>query len=222
MSPKYCRRVCFGTLAVLGVAICALWTVRDKLGDVNRLPGTHNARVVDVATSRPSWLGGRSHPPDSSDNILHRVPPWPYAGESTAIDWDRAIEVACWIQHSDMHTVERTIDDYLGSIDSPTRRLSPGALDRESRVYLVLRVAFALPCIAPEDAKNFWLSRRAEESGLIDMSWPIRWTERGPELVGYIDQAHPSYDAIREYRHFLQNYPQRRLPCGSGDRADSK
>ena len=126
--------------------------------------------------------------------------------------WSRLRVTALMLQRTDKGTVEDAIEEFVRE----TAHRSD-YLEQWSKVFLLLRVMFALPEAAPpSDARIFggWLApyRGAGTSAKVNLAWPIQWNNQRPRLVArYSGYEGAAYLAWLEYSYFLNKYKFRDL-----------
>ncbi len=140
--------------------------------------------------------------------------------------WLLLLRTAQDLQHADSSVLYEAIAEYTNvvlqqrSLDTPeVMWAKPGYTENASKILLVLRLMFDLPSEPYTDSalgrvpvpggfQAFYedvSSNEMEFRGSL-VSWPIQWTERGPQLVGGLGGDNgPPYEATKDYlllRHF--------------------
>jgi len=163
---------------------------------------------------------------DSLGTLLNSAKPWPGMGTNyPRSSWSQLVRVAEIIQHSPPAAVEKVLHEYQfkdGDEEVDPRRLME-QLDRDSKLFLLMRIIFNLPEAAPEKKENRfvsdgWMSRwnksgqGTEPRNTINLAWPITWQAGNPRLLtgssGYQGQR---YDAAAEYAFYQQRFSFRDL-----------
>jgi hypothetical protein len=132
--------------------------------------------------------------------------PWTQADDLSSAEWDRYLSVAGEVARADPADVEPALAEFLGE------RSGFEAAEDETRLFLLLRVVFDLPEQAPEsERRSFkgWVNWPPPDAdGNVSLSWPITWDAGRPTLVApYEGSEGRPYNAVGEYRHFLERFP---------------
>jgi len=142
---------------------------------------------------------------------FRELAPWTHAGDLSAGQWERYLDVAREVQRADPSEVERAIAEFL------RERSGFGAAEDETRIFLLLRVVFDLPESVPAEQRHAfagWVNWPPPgPDGKITLSWPITWRTGRPVIVApYEGSEGESYAGVEEYRYLLAHFPFRDLP----------
>jgi hypothetical protein len=160
---------------------------------------------------------GQKLTPDQIERALIGVDPWPsfYSGVPwSSASWDNLLRAAKMIQTCDRQSVMEALTDF--------QRQQHGANMVDGKLFVLMRILFQLPEHAPLD-KRFafggWITHRdpavsdLHGDGTVNLAWPIMWTNGRPRLVsGFQGLQGQPYDAAREFRYLIDQYPMRALP----------
>jgi hypothetical protein len=143
---------------------------------------------------------------------LHSLAPWQNQVEFTADEWERYIELARLVQATDPDTVEAALDEFVRQVSQQPFTEYEG----DSKPFILMRVVFELPERASADERRSfkgWVNwPDADANNQVNLSWPVSWAGGSPKLIStYEGFEGLPYAAGMEYRHFLQNYPYRKL-----------
>jgi hypothetical protein len=135
---------------------------------------------------------------------------WPAEGDLPPEEWERYIATAAEFQRAEPTEIEAALDEFL------RERSGLEAARDETRLFLLQRVVFDLPEKAPESERRpfkGWTNWPAPDAdGNVSIAWPITWRDGRPALVApYEGSEGRPYNAVGEYRHFLEHYPLRAL-----------
>jgi len=151
---------------------------------------------------------------DKEDLIkrLHSLPPWRNQVQFTAEEWGRYIELARSVQSADPDTVAAALDEFVRQASQEPDLEYEG----ESKAFILMRVVFELPERASVDERRSfkgWTNwPEADANNQVNLSWPVSWAGGSPKLLStYEGSEGLPYFAGTEYRHFLPNYPYRKL-----------
>lgn len=140
---------------------------------------------------------------------LEHILPWPdYATNYPKTSWEALVSAAVVMQRGDPQLVESALCDYQRIHDN-------GARNDDSKLLLLMRVAFDLPETRPLE-HGVWFGGWRDLSGSDNMktnaAWPISWNSGKPILVvGFTLFEGQRYDAGAEFRYFVRKYPARNL-----------
>jgi hypothetical protein len=150
--------------------------------------------------------------PESLDNkslaeALLKVDPWPDRSTNySKASWKQLVSIAGLIQRSDPRTVSEALRKYRSDqVDNSIQEIR-----NDSKLYLLMRVAFELPERAPNDPTwtsfGRWLTMKTEynNDGTINRAWPITWNHGDPSLIsGCLGlRGIGRYDAAKEFLYF--------------------
>jgi hypothetical protein len=145
---------------------------------------------------------------------LRSLPPWRGVCDFDQADWDAYIAAARLVQQADPDTVGAAFDKFAAE----ARRLDEHYLgyEHESKPFILLRVAFALPESIPAEQRfsyKGWSNwPDADERGEVNPGWPVAWREGKPYLVAsYAGSEGQSYPAGAEYRFLRETFLYRDL-----------
>ena len=142
------------------------------------------------------------------------LPPWRYEPFDDD-DWATYVSVARAVQQSSPETVEAALEHFLREARSETFQ----GYESESKPFLLMRVVFDLPEVAPESERQSFKGwdnwPPPDADGRVSLAWPLSWQSGRPELVArYEGSQGLPYAAVEEYRHMRAHYPYRELTRG--------
>ena len=143
---------------------------------------------------------------------LRSLAPWSAEGDLPPDEWERYIAIAAQVQRAEPAEVQAAFEEFLGE------RSGLEAARDETRLFLLQRVVFDLPEKAPESERRpfkGWTNWPPPDAdGNVSIAWPITWSDGRPALVAPHEgsEGRP-YNAVSEYRHFLEHYEFRALPA---------
>jgi hypothetical protein len=157
-------------------------------------------------------------------SIIESSVPWTSIGPTSKRQWEAVLRAALALQKAAPEDVEVALLVYM--CKAADGRSDPIArADSWSRPMLMLRVMFDIPesgpgsLPVPRNAVGICGGlpyERPTEPLQPSLSWPIRWTPSGPELVVFRSdksrgkRGHPtSYQPHLEYRYFRSHFPPR-------------
>jgi predicted heme/steroid binding protein len=145
---------------------------------------------------------------------LKSLPPWRHSRSFTDSEWRNIIETAKLVQTSTPDDVRAAL---RGSASMVKLEDYTGDYEEDSRVFILMRVAFDLPERAPTtDMFSFKGFSRTNSDftgeSRVNLDWPITWSKGTPELVAqYEGSQGPPYIAVDEYNYLLARFPYRDL-----------
>jgi hypothetical protein len=140
---------------------------------------------------------------------INKLPPWRTTAYP-ATGWEEMISIAREFQ-------KLSPEQAVAIIKRATRH--GYCLDFNERLLVLFRVVFDLPEDAPSEENILYLGWGSSHQAFhghrgerVNVAWPIRWTERGPEFVSWnFGYEGGPWDPITEYRYLLKRYPYRDL-----------
>jgi hypothetical protein len=159
---------------------------------------------------------------------MQAVEPWPgYGTNYSSVNWMRLILVAKVIQKEPPKAVEALFYHYqlIGSTNQDFQNFNEEQLQNDTKLFLLMRVIFQLPEALHADKKSLpifggWMGRwpvsngEINSNGTFSIAWPMKWSNGHPKLIaGWLglQGIKSRYNAVDEYKYFLQNYPMRDL-----------
>jgi hypothetical protein len=143
------------------------------------------------------------------------LPPWHSDRGFSDEDWQRYLDAAHLVQHSEPADVEHALARFLDEADGFT------GVENETRLFLLLRVVFDLPERVPAGERRVfkgWVNwPEPDAEGNVNLSWPVSWQGGRPVLLARFEGADgPRYGAGEEYRHLFASAPVRELGTAGG------
>jgi hypothetical protein len=146
---------------------------------------------------------------------LRDLPPWRNT-DFKRDEWRRYLQAALLLQNTKPADAERAFLRFLDAGEGFT------SAENETRIFLLMRVAFDLPESAAADQRRIfkgWTNWPAPDAdGVVNLSWPVNWQRDQPELIAPFEGAEgPRYGAIEEYRYLLERFSFRRIEIPKKD-----
>jgi len=141
---------------------------------------------------------------------LNSLRVWSQRDSFTADDWGNYLKVARIVQETDPNTVEAALDQFvMEALHEPFT-----GYESESKPFLLMRVAFDLPEVAPQESRlvfKGWTNwPQPDAQGNVNLAWPISWRSGKPELVAsYEGSEGKPYAALAEYGYLRRDFPYR-------------
>ncbi len=145
---------------------------------------------------------------------LQSVTPWrDEPARYSKHDWIALVSAAKTLQTSSPASVEHSIKEFQGFWAVPP------ANSQDSKLFLLLRVAFEVPESEPDGSPGqeligAWFSAGTQTNSdmTVNRAWPLSWRNGNPTLLsGFRGYQGARYDAAREYRFFTGHYKKRNL-----------
>jgi len=144
---------------------------------------------------------------------LRRIEPWPTTTNYSATGWQRLVAAATAFQRASPALAGEVLQSYL---ERAARRPADLATE-QARVFLLLRVMFALPEAGqPAEVWDFGGWRpgptAVHPDGTVNLAWPVIWNGGRPRLAAGRDPApRPAYAAQKEFAFLRYKFPPRDL-----------
>jgi hypothetical protein len=139
-------------------------------------------------------------------NVIAAIPPWT-AGRYDEVKTRALREAATQLASASLEELRGAVETY-----AQRHRLSDDATEKLSRLYLLLRVVFDVPCsIARQQAKVFggWNHPSVgSDDPSFRLSWPIEVDQDGRLAVVGVYRSYRGrpYDAAGEFQYFAENF----------------
>ena len=139
--------------------------------------------------------------------LFRSLKPWTSSGGYASADWSKAIATAQIVQRTDPRLVREALETFGKRTNLPPFN---GEYEEESKVFLLMRVAFDLPQTNEPSVFSRWLSKKGNFDDR-SVSWPVAWSNNQPHLVAAYLGSEGPYVPSAEFDYFLQHFPMRRL-----------
>jgi hypothetical protein len=141
-----------------------------------------------------------------------RLSPWTTPEDFGEREWKDYIKVAQVIQKSEPETVKSALTDFMKKAINEEYK----GYESESKIFLLMRIAFDLPEEAPEKARfsfKGWENwPEPDDQGYVSLAWPISWGGNLPKLeASYEGSMGQPYRAVEEYQYLLDHFNYRNL-----------
>jgi hypothetical protein len=144
--------------------------------------------------------------------IINKLTPWSSYRDFSRREWNLYVESARKVQESETFVVEEVFEKFIRN----NINKNFDGYDYDSCLFILLRIVFDLPEIAPLDKRKIykgWTNwPKEDDKGNVNLKWPVGENEMGYFLMDYyIGSEGKPYDSVSEYKYFIKNYTFRNL-----------